>query len=90
MPTDIIWKYTLKQIYRLYNLILKREVEEKNQLVRIIQAGYSGMEQDFISIRKDKDTNVPDEKKLGEIGMRSDSYYKNYNPNLVLKKEGEK
>lgn len=84
MPDKIIWNYTLPQIYKLYNLILQREVAEKNELVKIIQAGYSGLKEDFISIKSDKGET----KNLGEIGMQAESYYKNYNPNLTVK-EGE-
>ena len=84
----MIWKHTGHQIFEIYDLIQKREVEESNRRVRMMQAGRTNMKGDFIKLvsgKNDKSGKQKSERGLAIIGVASDAATKNQNPNLEVK-----
>ena len=75
-------------------MVIKREIEEHNFLVKIIQAGRTNEKKDFFSLRdfeeEKEEAKQLSDKELKDMGMAPDSAIKNYNPNLKVTKGSDK
>ena len=92
MPDKLCWQYTPKQIVYLFELINRREVRETNLKYRMILATrLQDPPEKFLEIvdRKDKkqpDTEESESDQAGKagIGVASEKYTKNFNPDLKI------
>jgi len=87
LPDELCWKYTPKQLAYLYSLISEREVREINMQYKMIRATRAiNAPDNFMTLKKRSSNKSKSGRKaeLASVGVASETYAKNYNPNLKV------